>query len=77
MDAKCGDRPTQVLPPPPPQKSGARVWGGGGNTIKKFPWGIILSPKKMMLQVRHPISFGVCYANDPPKGGVYGARACA
>ena len=37
----------------------------------KTQWGIVLSSKIKILQgVRHPIPYlGVCYANDPPKGG--------
>ena len=38
---------------------------------QKIHWGMVLLGKIMILQgVRHPIScLGVCYANDPPKGG--------
>ena len=43
--------------------------------MKKIYWGIILSAKMMILQVGHPIPpIGVCYANDPKKGGIW--RPC-
>ena len=62
----------EVLDPPPPK--GVPRYGGGGGAggqNRKNHWGINSSPKMMVLQgVRHPIpSLGVCYANDPKRGG--------
>ena len=50
------------------------MWGGGGATgvkIQKNHWVIIFGPKMMILQrVRRQKPYiGVCYANDPKKGG--------
>ena len=62
--------------PPPPPPALPKMWHPGQN--RKIQWGVILSPKMMILQgVGHLISpSGVYYANDP-KIGRYGARACA
>ena len=59
--------PTQ---PPPPQKC-YPVLGDRGLRIKKSIGGMVLLGKIMILQgVGHQIScLGVCYANDPKKGG--------
>ena len=56
-------------PPPPPQKK--LIFSFRGLRIKKIHWGIVLLGKIMILQgVGHQTScLGVCYANDPPKGG--------
>ena len=66
---------------PPPLKKWDPGRGGGGwrGQNQKIRWGIMLSPKMMILHgVRHPISHtGVCIANGPPKRGVCGACACA
>ena len=45
-------------------------WGGGDEN-EKIHWGIIFSPKMMVLQgVRHPVPYlGVSYVNDPKKSG--------
>ena len=62
----------------PPQKV-ISSFRGCGPQNQKIHWGMVLLGKIMILQgVGHPIScLGVCYANDPKKGGVYDARACA
>ena len=69
---------TPTLPAPPPQKNGIQFQGDRGNRGNKKSIGVfVLSGKIMILQgVGHPIScLGVCYANEPPKGGLYGVRA--
>ena len=71
--------PPPPTPPPPhphPPKKGYPATGG---QKRKIHWGIIFSPKMMILQgVGHPVPYlGVSYANDPKKGGVYGVRTCA
>ena len=62
----------QVLTPPP-QKKGTQVRGGGGygGLNPKNHRGISFGPKMMILQgVRRQKPYnGVCYANDPQKGG--------
>ena len=70
--------PPPPTPPPPPQK-GVPGYGGLKGSKQKIHWGIIFSPKMMILQgVGHPVPYlGVSYANDPKKGGVYGVRTCA
>ena len=78
----CGSNPSKhklLTPSPPTPKMRFPVSGDRGLKIKKIHWGIILSGKIMIYKgVRHPIScLGVCYANDPPKMGVYSVRACA
>ena len=47
--------------------------GGYGGQNQKNHWRIIFGPKVMILQgVRRQKPYnGVCYANDPKKGGVY------
>ena len=42
-----------------------------GVKIQKNHWGIIFGPKMMILQWlrRHKPYIGVCYTNDPKKGG--------
>ena len=71
----------EVLTPPrhPPQKGVPGYGGLKGSETKNFHWGIIFSPKMMILQgVGHPVPYlGVSYANDPKKGGVYGVHTCA
>ena len=69
---------TNFKPPNPPPKKWYPVSGGCRPQNQKIHWGIVLSGKIMILQgVGHPIScLGVCYANDPQKGGAYGVRAC-
>ena len=57
---------------PPSKKKGYPGAGGGyGGQNPKNNWGIIVDPKMMILQgVRHRKPYiGVCYANDPKKGG--------
>ena len=60
--------------PPPPPKRDTRVRRGGGGYGGQNPKnhrGIIFGPKRMILQgVRRQKPYiGVCYANDPKKGG--------
>ena len=57
--------------PPPPQKKGYPGAGGHGGQNPKNYWGVIFGPKMMILQgVRRQKPYiGVCYANDPKKGG--------
>ena len=57
-------------PPRPPKKAGGGR-GGWRSQNRKFHWGIVLSPKMMILQgVKHPLSYvEVCYANDPQTEG--------
>ena len=64
---------------PTPLKRGTRVRGAKGVKNEKVHWGIIFSPKMMILQgVGYPVPYlGVSHANGPQKGGVYGARTCA
>ena len=55
-------------------KKGYLGTGGGGTGVKiqkKNHWGIIFGPKMMILQGvgRQKPYLGVCYANDPKKGG--------
>ena len=47
--------------------------------LKKIHWVIVMSGKIKILQgVGHLVPcLGVCYANDPPKGWVYGVYTCA
>ena len=63
----------EVLTPPPthPPKKGYPGTGGYRGQKRKIHWGIIFSPKMMILQgVGHPVPYlGVWYANDPKKGG--------
>ena len=56
---------------PPPKKMWYPVSGGYRALNQKIHWGIVLSGKIMILQgVEIPIScLGVCYTNDPLKGG--------
>ena len=63
------DPPT---PTPRPEK-GVPRYGGYRGQNRKIPWGIIFSPKMMILQrVEHPVPYlGVPYANDPKKGGIW------
>ena len=73
---------THPHPHPHPSKKGVPKCGGGGGYGGQNPknhWGIIFGLKMMILQgVRHPKPYnGICYANDPKKGGVYDAHACA
>ena len=68
--------------PPPPTPSPQKVlssFRGYRPQNQKIHWGMVLLGKIMSLQgVGHQIScLGVCYANDPKKGGVYNTRACA
>ena len=58
-------------PTPPPPKKGYPSAGGYGGQNPKNHWGIIFGPKMMILQgVRRQKTYiGVCYANDPKKGG--------
>ena len=62
----------EVLTPPTPTP-GTQVPGGGGvrGQNQKNHWGIIFGPKMMILQSfgRQKSYVGVCYANDPQKGG--------
>ena len=55
----------------PPPKKGVPGYGGLKGSKTKIHWGIIFSPKMMILQgVGHPVPYlGVSYANDPKKGG--------
>ena len=49
---------------------------GTGVKIQKNHWGIIFGPKMMILEgvrCRKPY-IGVCYANDPKKGGIRRSR---
>ena len=66
-------RKTILTPTPLPNKwrQDTRGWLAAVN-IKKICWGIVLSPKAMILQgVGHPIScFNVCYANAPKQGDI-------
>ena len=64
----------KLLTPPPPQID--IQFQGIEASESEIHWGILLLGKILILQgVGHPIScLGVCYANDPPKGGVYDAR---
>ena len=71
---------TPPSPPPPPPKGVPRCGGGGyGVQNTKNHWRIIFGPKMMILQgVRHQKPYiGVCYANDPKKGGGYTTLAPA
>ena len=72
------------LPPPyPPTPRPPQKWypvsGIQRPRKQRIPWVIVLLGKIMILQgVGHPTScLGVCHANDPQKGGVYGVQACA
>ena len=69
----CGHNTQRSFdPPPPPTKGVPRCRGGGGGAQNpKNHWGIIFYPKIIILQgVRHQKPYlGVCYANDPQKGG--------
>ena len=61
-------------PPPPSQEKWHPVAGAGRGQNRKIEvihWGIMSSPKMMVIQgVGHPISpIGVCCADDPPKMG--------
>ena len=61
-------------PHPTPKKGYPGAGGGGGgrgSKSKKNNWGIIFGPKMMILQgVRRQKPYiGVCYTNDPKKGG--------
>ena len=63
-----------LTPPAPPSKKGVpkcRGGGGYGGQNPKNHWGIIFGPKMMILQgvKRQKPYNGVCYANDPKKGG--------
>ena len=63
-----------------PKKGYPSAGGGGGTGIKiqKNIGGSFFGPKMIILQgVRRQKPYnGVCYANNPQKGGVYDARAC-
>ena len=61
----------EVLTPPPPAKKGHPDTGRYGVQNPKNCWGIIFGPKMMILQgvQRQKPYVGVCYANDPQKGG--------
>ena len=61
----------KLLTPPVPPKKCYPVLGDRGLRIKKSIGGMVLLGKIMILQgVGHPIScLGVCYTNDPKKGG--------
>ena len=54
-------------PPPTPPQKGVPGYGGLKGSKTKNHWGIIFSPKMMILQgVGHPVPYlGVSYANDP------------
>ena len=56
---------------PPPPKKGVPGYGGLKGSKRKIHWGVIFSPKMMILQgVGHVVPYlGVSYANDPEKGG--------
>ena len=71
--------PTTPPTPPTPPKKGYPSTGGQRGQKRKIHWGIIFSPKMMILQgVGHPIPYlGVLYKNNPQKGGVCGVRTCA
>ena len=45
--------------------------GGYGVEIQRKYWGLVFGPKMMILQWvrRQKPCVGVCYANDPEKGG--------
>ena len=68
----------QDPPPHPRPKSGYLDTGGYRGQNPKHHQGIIFGPKMMNLQgVRRQKPYvGVCYANDPQKGGVYNTCAC-
>ena len=68
-----------TLPPDTPPQKGYPGTGGQRGQKRKIHWGIIFSPKMMILQgVGHPVPYlGVLYANDPNKGGVDGVHTCA
>ena len=68
----------EVLTPPPPDtppthppKKGYPGRGAKGGQKRKIHWGIIFSPKMMILQgVGQPVPYpGVWYVNDPKIGG--------
>ena len=59
-----------LTPPQPPQKGYPDMGWYGGQNPKKY-WEIIFGPKMMILQgvCRQKPYLGVCYVNDPQKGG--------
>ena len=61
----------EVLTPPPPKKGVPRYGGGVRGSKSKNHRGIIFGPKMMILQgvIRQKPYVGVCYADDPQKGG--------
>ena len=63
--------PPPTPPPPPPHKKVISRFRGYKPQNQKIHWGMVLLGKIMILQgVGHQIScLGVCYANDPKKGG--------
>ena len=80
FSAKTFDPPPPPhTPPHTPLKKVLSSFRGCRPRNQKVHWGMVLLGKIMISQgVGHQIScLGVCYANDPPKRGVYNARACA
>ena len=72
----CSNPSEHKLLTPPPKKSDIQVKGIDASEPKN-PLGDRFIGQNNDL-VGHPIScLGVCYENDPQKGGVYNARACA
>ena len=60
---------------PHPVKMGTPVCVGGGGQNRKIHWGITFCPKIMIQGVRRLIPcLGVCYANDPERGGIQPPR---
>ena len=74
-----GHNTQRCFDPPPAKKRGYPGAGGYGCQKPKNHWGIIVSPKMMMLQgVRRQKPYiGVCYAHDPQRGGGYTTLAPA
>ena len=66
---------TNCWPEAPEGEGGLASWDPRSRTPPPS-WGIILSPKLMILQgVGYPISYiGVCCTNDPQKWGIW--RSC-
>ena len=66
--------PRSFAPPPPtphPSKRGTQVRQEYRGQNQKNHWGIIFGPTMMILQGvgRQKPYIGICYANDPKKGG--------
>ena len=61
----------EVLPPPQKKRYPGAGGGGYGGQTPKNQWRIIFGSEMMILQgVKHQKPcIGVCYANDPKKGG--------